>query len=332
GIDMADVEPEVTFDSVVAPPDTTTKSIAAAAHVDAKQVDDLNPQLRKGRTPAVSVERDAPWVVRVPAGKGRILRETMAKPGLRARNVEWYAPAPEPALLTRAPDPSLADPRAALASIRRDPPRPPESVVTDDRPAAVVPARHYDLPGRKRFFYRVAAGDTLGDIAARFGLTEGELCRFNVVDPTARLYEGMLLQAFPLATTDVSRIAHLEEKDVHLLTVGTDDFFDYFEALRGRRRTAIVIDQGDTWERVAKRLKLTVGQLERINQRSHFDKLVPKQTLVVYAPVGKSIPHEIKSPAPAPAPERATLVAPRPDDLPPLPEAAAVSEPSASSP
>ena len=113
--------------------------------------------------------------------------------------------------------------------------------------------------------------------------------------------------------------------------VASDEFFDYFESLRGRRRTTIVVDQGDTWERVARRLKLTVGQLERINQRSHLEKLVPKQTLVVYAPVGRALQHEAKLAAASPLPARQSIVAPRPDDLPPLPESAAVAEPSASS-
>jgi membrane-bound lytic murein transglycosylase D len=332
GIEGSDLEPEVLFDSILVPPGTTTRSIATAARIDARAVDELNPQLRGGKTPPAAPPREAAlWTVRVPLGKGRVLRESLGKSA--NRNPDWYAPA-SPGTAVRPPvDFSALDLRSAMA-VRRFESRPVDGAPSDDRPVAVVPAHIYELRGRRRVFYRVVPGDTVGEIAGRFGLTEGELCRFNVIDPSARLHEGLLLQAFPLETIDLSRVAFLRDTGVRLLTVGSDEFFDYFEALRGRRRTTIIVEQGDTWERLAKRLHLTVGQLERINQRSHVDKLLPKQTLVVYAPVGRSIAHEAKAVAAtaAPSPDRGTLVAPRPDDLPPLPEVAGVAEPSASSP
>ena len=78
----------------------------------------------------------------------------------------------------------------------------------------------------------------------------------------------------------------------------------------------------DKVERLAKRFNVTVGQLERINQRSRTDKLVPKETIVVYAPIGRNVPHQVTvagSGGPLPL---APVEAPSPDDLPAVPEPA----------
>src|SRR5262249_27847945 len=156
-----------------------------------------------------------------------------------------------------------------------------DSAALDDRPVAVVPAQVFQLAGRRRLFYRVVAGDTLADIAARLGVSEGELCRWSALDPASRLYEGMLLQTFAPETSDWARAGCLRENQVRIVPVASGEFFEYFEGLRGRRRAAIIVEQKDSWEKIARRMQLTVGQLERINQRSHTEKLVPKQTLIV---------------------------------------------------
>jgi membrane-bound lytic murein transglycosylase D len=201
---------------------------------------------------------------------------------------------------------------------------------SDERPVAVVPAQSPKLPGRQRVFYRTATGDTLGEIAARFSVSGDELCRWNALDPAARLPDGLMLQVFASRRADLSRVTHLGENDVRCLTVGSDEFFDYFEALRGRKRASIVVGPTDTWERLAKRFNLSVGQLERINQKSRTEKLVPNQTIVVYAPIGRQLTRQEKLTVSEPA-DVGPIVAPRPDDLPPLPDSSS-SGPSAFSP
>jgi len=129
----------------------------------------------------------------------------------------------------------------------------------------------------------------------------------------------MTLQVFVKDGTDLSKIEHLAESDVRCLTVASEDFFAYFESLRGRKRTAIVVEEGETWEKLGKRFNLTLGQLERINQRSRYEKLAAKETLVVYAPVGKSVAHQAEALAATPA-ALTPVVAPNPEDLPDLPE------------
>ena len=129
----------------------------------------------------------------------------------------------------------------------------------------------------------------------------------------------MTLQVFAKDGTDLSKVEHLAESEVRCLTVASEDFFAYFESLRGRKRTTIVVEEGETWERLAKRFNLTLGQLERINQRSRFEKLAAKETLVVYAPIGKNVAHQAEALATTPA-ALGPVVAPNPEDLPDLPE------------
>jgi LysM repeat protein len=212
------------------------------------------------------------------------------------------------------PAPAPAAPPAAAEKTKTALP-----LAADEKPVVVHPADPPRFAGRTRVFYRVAAGDTVRDIAAAFRVTADELGRWNPLDPSARLQEGMTLQVFVKDGTDLSRVEHLAESDVRCLTVASDEFFAYFESLRGRKRTTIVVEEGETWEKLAKRFNLTLGQLERINQRSRFEKLSAKETLVVYAPINKNVAHQADAVAKGPA-ALGPVVAPNPEDLPALPD------------
>jgi membrane-bound lytic murein transglycosylase D len=132
----------------------------------------------------------------------------------------------------------------------------------------------------------------------------------------------MVLEVFAPESLDVSRVICQSESDVRVLVSGSDDFFEHFEGLRGRRRAKIVVQEGDTWDKIAKRYDLSPGQLERINQRSRSDRLSPNDTLVVYAPVGQKIARPASATAAATEPiPLEPQVAPNPEDLPALPEA-----------
>jgi LysM repeat protein len=135
----------------------------------------------------------------------------------------------------------------------------------------------------------------------------------------------MTLQVFVEPSVDLGKVVHLAESEVRCVTVGSDEFFAHFEGLKNRKRTTIAVEEGDTWEKIAKRYGLTVGQLERINQRSRTDKLVAKETLVVYAPTGRAVAHEVNVATPGGPAPLAPAAAPSPDDLPPVPEPTSAS-------
>jgi membrane-bound lytic murein transglycosylase D len=359
GLDTVRIEPPLAFDAVVVPGGTSIATIAASAGVPPSIIEGMNPQLRKGRTPPLSASTEiTAWTVRVPQGKGLAVSRRFAprsgKEGEAEPEDESSASAAESAVAsveatTAEPDARRTDDPAGhgplgfspnampsstamlppiAATQAPAPPVPPAAAEktkvtpllgTDERPVVVHPADSPRFPGRTRFFYRIAAGDTLRDVASSFGVTPDELARWNPLDPAARLQEGMTLQVFVKDGTDLSKVEHLAESDVRCLTVASEDFFAYFEALRGRKRTTIVVEEGETWDRLAKRFNLTLGQLERINQRSRYEKLAPKETLVIYAPAGKSVAHQAEAVAATPA-ALGPVVAPNPDDLPELPE------------
>jgi LysM repeat protein len=130
----------------------------------------------------------------------------------------------------------------------------------------------------------------------------------------------MTLQVYPPEGSDLTHVVFVSDGDVRCLVVGSDEFYAHFEGLRGRKRTTIVVAEGDTWEKIGKRYNLTIGQLERINQRSHFEKLAPRDSLVVYAPSGQPVARSNMATATGPK-QIDPAVAPNPEDLPALPEA-----------
>ncbi len=60
-------------------------------------------------------------------------------------------------------------------------------------------AHHVASDGRVRFRYRVASGDTLSTIGARFGISVGSLCRINLIgrDAVLRLGQEIVIYAEP---------------------------------------------------------------------------------------------------------------------------------------
>src|SRR6185437_14019698 len=110
------------------------------------------------------------------------------------------------------------------------PPPEPQSVPSGGPKASVVvPPDVFVYPDKKRIFYRVLVGDTLRQIAGALGVTPDVLARWNGVDPTARLQEGMTLQAFVAPDADLSRVVVLPEGDVRVLAVGSEEFFAALE-------------------------------------------------------------------------------------------------------
>ena len=125
------------------------------------------------------------------------------------------------------------------------------------------------------------------------------------------------MQVFAPESADLGKVVCMTEGDVRCLTMGSEEFFAHFEGLRGRKRSSIVVEDGDTWEKIGKRYNLTLGQLERINQRSRTEKLAAKETLVVYAPVTQAVSKPSTGPT---IPAAAPLAPPNPDDLPSVPD------------
>ena len=95
--------------------------------------------------------------------------------------------------------------------------------------------------------YTVQRGDTLSEIAARFGTTVNELVRLNNIADPDRIYEG----------------------DRLIIRAGTGDGNTY------------TVQRGDTLSEIAARFGTTVSELVRLNNIADRDRIYPGQVLIL---------------------------------------------------
>jgi membrane-bound lytic murein transglycosylase D len=291
------VEPPLEGEDVPVAPGTALASVAQACGVTQKEVEQLNPELRASRTPPAQED----WPVKVPAGKASGCSQALSKakkaePASEryvvrfgesleqiaqarhvpvARLVELNGIAPGE--VVRGGTVLLVPKDAAQAS---DKPAPPKA---SDKAAVIVPPDVFVYPDRRRVFYRVQVGDTLRDVSSAFKVTPDELRRWNEIDPSARLVDGMTLQLFVPPSADLTKTVVLGEGDVRTLVAGTDEFFQHWDE-KGRRRLVLTAKAGDTLESIGKRHGVSTALMERINRRGRSAPLAEGDQVIVYAP------------------------------------------------
>jgi membrane-bound lytic murein transglycosylase D len=294
GCDGLELDAPESFDSVSVAPGVSVESVAGAAGASTESILALNPQLLGTTLPPRSGATPVSYEVRVPAGTGARAEEKLPKAApsdLDRVTLRWGESLESVALAHGTTEAKLRQLNALSTPV---PPRPgseilvphgaavPKATKVADPLVAVVPAQSGSASGKRHVLYEVVWGDDLEDVARVLGVTVDELCHWNNVDPTARLHAKMVLQAFVSPDKDLSSVRLTDASDAHLLTVGSPEFFDYFEAKNGRTRITVTVKKGDTWASLAKRHGLSLGQLERINQRSHYAKLEEGEQIVVY--------------------------------------------------
>ncbi len=296
---VADVAPDpaVRFDTVRVEPGLALVEVAQAAGVPTHSIETLNPHYRVSRTPPARPGQPAvqSWLVRVPLGKGVAVSQRLAK----TANDETVAPyvvrfgdttatiaarfrttEDKLRLINRIGREEVLAPGTVLLAPQLAPGEEPGNAAGDE--VVVVPARRFDYADRRRVFYRVLPGDTLSRVAQALGVTRAELLSWNALDTSARLQAGMVLQAFVGKDASLDDVRTLKEDQTRVLVAGTDEFFDYFEAINGKKRIAVTVKDGDTLSSIGKRHGLSVGMMERINRRSRSDKLRAGDRLIVY--------------------------------------------------
>jgi membrane-bound lytic murein transglycosylase D len=149
---------------------------------------------------------------------------------------------------------------------------------------ATVPAREFAYPGRRRVFYRVGIEDDASKLAQFFAVTPDELMSWNSLSPGAALQPGMLLQLFVAPEVDLTHAVVYEPNEVRILPLGSDEFFAYHEAQRGRVRVRYRVQAADTLTGLGQRFDLTPGSLGRINQFASDRELRAGDTLILYVP------------------------------------------------
>lgn len=284
-------------------PGTALATVASACSCTQKEIEQLNPELRAGRTPP-SVED---WPVLVPTEKAKGCSASLAAHRKDAAPTSLYVvrfgeTLEQIAQTRHIPVAKLVElnaigtgevvrggtvlvvPKGDLASANE----PKDATAktgakTAEKPIVIVPQDLFVYPDRKRVFYRVQVGDTIREVCSTFAVQPDEVRRWNDIDPAARLVENMTLQLFVPATTDLSSAVVLGEPDVHTIVAGTEEFFHHWDE-KGRKRTVVTAKSGETIETIGKRYGVTATLMERINRRGRSDVLADGERVVVWTP------------------------------------------------
>jgi membrane-bound lytic murein transglycosylase D len=342
------VDPPLESEEVPVAPGTKLATVAQACGTTTKDLELLNPELRASRTPPSQHED---WPVKVPAGKAASCSASLTK---------TKHPAPEPA--TERYVVRFGESLDQIAQARRTSvsklvelnaiapgevvrggtvllvPK-AEAVTTDkpeatkgEKPVVVVPRDVFFYPDRRHVFYQVQIGDTVSELASTFHVTQDELRRWNQIDPSARLVEGMTLQVFAPDSADLSKVMALGEGDVSTIVAGTDEFFEHWDE-KSRRRIVVTAKSGDTLSSIGKKFGVSTSMMERINRRGRRDPIHAGESIVVWAPPAKAAKSATTSSAQAsaarvpsptghalePTPPPPLGAPPAPERLPPLP-------------
>lgn len=338
GLDDVQPDPPLSFDTVYVDKGVPLSEVARASGVSEGRICELNSQYLKERTPpTVPNGAGKRWPVRVPAGLGAPASEKLAKASRGKGGFRQYVTRFGDTLKLIAAEQGTSESELgrlnelssgeylAEGTILLVPSESSGSRTGEDdadRPVVVVPARRFEYTNRQRVFYRVRGDDTLAAIARAFGVTTSELITWNALDDSANLQEEMTLQIFVRRTADLSRVRYLEPHEARVFVAGTDEFFDYFEGLKGRRRITVTVEEGDTLSTIGKRYGMSTGMMERINRHSRRKKLTAGDQVIVYTKQDVGAQD-----APASAESLHSIEAPRPDVL-PAPPAGSVAPPN----
>ncbi len=302
------VDPAIETDEVEAPPGMSLGLAAQAAGCDPKDIEVLNPELRAARTPPAG-DGDSRYRLRVPRGKGPTFVQMIARTRKDLPPLDRYVvrfgesldqvAAAHMTTTQRLVDLNTIGPGEAIRGgtvllvpkVDGPSPTPTDVVpVAGPKQSVVVPSDEFVYPNRRRVFYRVLAGDTLSEVASATHVSVDDLCRWNDLDASARLQEGMTLQVFVAPDADLSRVVVAKEEDVHVVAVGTDEFFASLDQGKGHKRVTVAAKAGDTIGSIGKRFEVGARTMERVNRRGRTDPLKAGETVVVYVPSSVTLP------------------------------------------
>lgn len=316
---FADVaaEPTLTWDTVAVPKSVSLSVIARASGVSADDIKELNPQLRRGRTPPTVKD----YVVRIPEGKAPLFAERFAQlrgdwdtydayvvsHGERFEDVATAHGISRHKLaqLNGISHESevgggtiLVVPRVSEADRQKNLARAKESLYTSgdpkgqpgDKLLVAVPDKDFRVAGKRRVFYRVVAGDSQYSVAGAFGVSREELAAWNGLEPRAHLHPRMILQVFVAKdfSADEAGVALLDEDLLWIVNRGSEEHLDEVETRRGRKREVYTAKKRESFEDIGKKLGLTARDLARVNRRPHTTVLEPGEEIIVYKVVDAS--------------------------------------------
>jgi membrane-bound lytic murein transglycosylase D len=291
GFDKLTAEPTLQVAKVDVDAGTKLEDIARVAGISLEQLRAVNPHIKQSRVPPgePAVHVYVPREVQVTFAQGWSTRRDSDTPiahvvrlgetlELLAKRVD--STPQQLRALNELPNETTV--KAGFALFVPAHAKPTADLV--DPLVATVPARDFRYSDRKRVFYRVGPEDTTAALAQFFDVSQDELITWNSLSEGAALQTGMLLQLFVQPELDLSRAVVFSPDEVRILTVGSNEFYDYHEAQRGRVRVHYRVQRGDTIGALAQRFDLSAGSIGRINQFPSNRELTSGERVIVYVP------------------------------------------------
>jgi membrane-bound lytic murein transglycosylase D len=287
GYDELPATPEWQADRISVAASMSLTTIARASGAPVADIELLNPELRRKRTPP-DVTR---WEVRVPRGSGArtlaALEREPIKPyivrfGDRLEDIAAAFGASHKELRALNGVDDSAEIRPGLMLVVPEG-RAPLAHSASDTVIVAVPDKDAAVAGRKRVFYRTLPQDLPSEIATFFKVRPQDLARWNNLDLDAKLATNMVLQIWVAPDFDQKSVALVDPSLVRVVTTGSEEFFDLVEARKGRVRTTYVVKHGDDLKKIGSKFGLTPADLERINRfGQHTHPIHVGQKLTVY--------------------------------------------------
>ncbi len=305
------IAPPLLWDTVTVPKSVSLEVIARAAGVEVAAVAELNPQLRRGRTPPDV--RD--YQVRLPQGSGQGFAERLAalrdqwepydvytvRHGERFEDIATMYGISRSALrrLNGISHESEVDggmalvvPRVSEEVKRRNHDKAMDDLYAGAHPKGragdplivAVPDRKLKVEGKRRVFYRVVSGDSQFQVAEAFGVDRVALAEWNGLDPEAFLHPRMVLQLFVDPHLDLKgrHLAVLDPSRLVVVDRGSSEHLDREEARMGRRRVVYTATRRESYADIGAKYGLKASDLARINRRPRTTVLDKGEHCIVY--------------------------------------------------
>jgi membrane-bound lytic murein transglycosylase D len=320
GFEDVDGPPAMAWDEVAVPQSVSLRTVARAAGVSVESIQELNPQLRRSRTPPTIQG----YVLRVPKGTGALFAARFGQLRKDWDRYDTYVVAhgerfEDVATIHGISRRKLAElnsveqeadvrggtvlvvPRISAEEKQKNRARAEQDLYAsgDPQPAegepllVAVPDADLHLPGKRRVFYRVVAGDTASGVAAAFGVAREDLGLWNDLDLSASLHPRMILQVFVPESwdgtaTDGAAIAVLDQARLLVITRGSQQHVELMEQRMGRERVVYEAEKRESFADVGRKFGLTDHDVARINRRPRDTVLEPGEQIVIYKVVDRT--------------------------------------------
>ena len=306
-------EPPLTFDEVEVPGGLDLGTYARYAKAERKDLEVLNPSLRRGYVPPDA----GGYTLRVPAGcgahlEGALRQMELKQPQLfyehRARFGETlsdiaYRYGVSARTLRQINDLRDGRPEAGavlLVPQSRKAPT-PRDPLSDTLLVATDPQLEFSYPRRQLVYFPVRAPLSVERVASFFRVAPSELALWNSLDPEATLQKGMALRLYLAEGFDLSSALLAKPEQVKLVDPGSpeeDEALSYAERRDERRLKKVthVVRSGQTMRAIAKRYGVTPAD---IRAESGLKRNAP-----IYAGLKLTIPTS-STPSPSGAAARA---------------------------